>query len=615
MKKQTMKTINTPGDSNHTGRSAFMAIIASLALVVPVAILPGILDNAFEKPKSLLILLGACALAGLYASRWFTGRRLMKSDTHTPKIILLLFALNLFSLFQTQNMYFTRVAATLNIACLVILYFVSVYADEKWISRIILAASTGGLLVALVTILQSYGIFLFFPWLNPGDIAPGTIGNSNYLGAYLIFPFYTALGLVFMAKGPARLFSLAMFIIIAIGVIFSRARASWVHMALSLPFFLYLIARVKNAEPLRFFKKNMKEIGAGCVLLFITGAIFWTLAPKHIQSLISIQKVTEPETLRLRYQKYIPPAVWLFKQNPLFGAGLWSYRNRVYEAQAQLNKADPSFFTNYDNPKPRRAHNDYVEILAESGLTGALALLLLLVMVLRHGWKSIHDKNLPESDRLVTAMAFSSILAVLLAAFFFFPFRLNITMLMAVVMMGIIEAVYNRHYGLVSKAEIRPFRNGRAFLLITLLLLAGVIWNMGLKPIMAEQAYHRFKQDMKERKAGDAQKQILKALAYDPLYTPYAFQAGQFSLNVLQDPVKADAYIEQAINDFNGDLTFWSLFYFKGLIKFRIGSLLEARSAFEQSLYYWPDFEPARQKLAEVNDIIEKHDRVMIKLR
>ena len=85
--------------------------------------------------------------------------------------------------------------------------------------------------------------------------------------------------------------------------------------------------------------------------------------------------------------------------------------------------------------------------------------------------------------------------------------------------------------------------------------------------------------------------------------------------NIFNNPIKAKEYIDRAIIDFNGDLTRWSVYYYRGLINYRIGSLLEARSDFEKCLYYWPHFELAQRKLAEVNDIIKKHDRVIIKLR
>jgi tetratricopeptide (TPR) repeat protein len=86
-------------------------------------------------------------------------------------------------------------------------------------------------------------------------------------------------------------------------------------------------------------------------------------------------------------------------------------------------------------------------------------------------------------------------------------------------------------------------------------------------------------------------------------------------MNAFNDYGKAGDYIERAIIGFNGDITMWSVYFFKGLIKFQVGSPLEARAAFEKALYYNPTFEPAKKKLAEINKVIKDHDSVTIKFR
>ncbi len=86
-------------------------------------------------------------------------------------------------------------------------------------------------------------------------------------------------------------------------------------------------------------------------------------------------------------------------------------------------------------------------------------------------------------------------------------------------------------------------------------------------------------------------------------------------MNILRDYVKAGDFFERVVIDFNGDLTRWSVYFMKGLLKFRMGSLFEARDAFEKSLYYNPNFSPARKKLKEVKKVLKDHDSVLIKLR
>jgi hypothetical protein len=46
-----------------------------------------------------------------------------------------------------------------------------------------------------------------------------------------------------------------------------------------------------------------------------------------------------------------------------------------------------------------------------------------------------------------------------------------------------------------------------------------------------------------------------------------------------------------------------------------MGSLFEARDAFQKALYYHPHFLPARKKLEEVSKVFKDHDKITIKLK
>ncbi len=127
--------------------------------------------------------------------------------------------------------------------------------------------------------------------------------------------------------------------------------------------------------------------------------------------------------------------------------------------------------------------------------------------------------------------------------------------------------------------------------------------------------HFQYKKSLGQGKAKEAEKFILKAIKYDPHNSAYCLYASQLYMNVLKDFGKARDFIERAIIDYNGDITGWSIHFIKGLLKFQMGNLFDAKAAFEKSLYYNPTFEIARQKLNEVNKVIKDHDRVLIKFR
>jgi len=331
----------------------------------------------------------------------------------------------------------------------------------------------------------------------------------------------------------------------------------------------------------------------------------WFMAPQRFHKMMLFEKATNPETLRLRVTKYFRPSVWLFNQSPLFGTGLWSYRNMVYKAQAEIEKADPGFFDDYPDPKPRRVHNDYLEILNDGGLIAAAVLLLLFITVMRHGWIVIKNPTIRYQDRTIAATAFSCLIAIMIAATLFFPFRVNSTMLMTILMMGVLEGLYLKNQDLTSRGKIIKTGIGLTLIPIVCLFLIGIAWYGGIKPFKGEMEHFRYKTALKRKDIKSAERHILKAIDYAPLNSMYHITVSQLYLNLKKFPEASD-YAEMAVINFNGDLTLWSVWYLKGVLEYQKGSLLGAQTALEKALYYYPLFNPARERLEEVNAMIKR---------
>jgi O-antigen ligase len=529
--------------------------------------------------------------------------------------MLLLVLLNVFSLFYTANPYYTLHAAMMNITCLAVLYFVSLYVEGRAAFLVLLMAAISGVLVSIETYLQFLGVFVLFKWAHYGIMVMGTIGNSNYLGAYLIFPLFALAGLVFLLKGRLRLVPLLLFVFVVGALLFTRARAGWFGFFLSLPLFLFLMTRIHGFHLLQYLKSNLSRVAVLSVVSLSVLVGLWYAAPERLHVMMGFENVTNPLTFRLRMKKYSAASLWLFKQNPLFGTGLWSYRNMVFEAQARINQADPDFFKDYPEPKPESVHNEYLEVLNDGGLVAYGVLFLFLLLLFRHAWRVIRDEALDRDLRIITATAFSAVVAILLAAFFFFPFRINSTFFMTVLMMGLVEAGYARAYGRISRYRGQGSGVRTLLTLLVVLTLAGVLWYKGLKPFQAEVEHFRYKRALSTANFQAAEEHLLKAIQWDPHNTTYNFFAAQLYMNVLRNFPKASDFIEKATLDYNGDIIRWVLFYIKGLLKFQSGSLFEAQAAFEKSLYYNPMFGEARQKLEEVKKVIKDHDTVLIKFR
>jgi len=592
----------------------YFIVIAFLVFAFPLLVLPRIVDNVFNTPKTFLMQIGVSVLVAVYSFQFLRGKEVPVSRAATPKLMLLVVLLNFFSFFYTRNYYYTIVGATMNVTALLFLYFVSLYgAGKKAFWLFVLVAASGGL-VALETWLEFYDTSFLYPWTKKGSMVVGTIGNSNYLGAYLLFPLLAVTGLIWLVKGKARYALLGLWVFVFAALLFSRARAAWVGVFFALPLLLCLVARIHRFSAGAVLRAKPKQALLWAFAFAALCGLLWSLAPERFHTMMGFSNVTNPASFKMRTEKYFQVSWWLFKESPLFGTGIWSFRNLAYEAQAEIEKSGGEFFKDYPEPKPRRAHNEYLEVLNDGGLVAALVLAAFFWIIMKHGWAVIRNEAVPQEERIMAGTAFSCLVGVLVTALFFFPFRINSTLFMTALMIGVTEGLYLRRSGLVGKASVQgPLR--LIFIPVIVLLLVGWTYHTGYKPFRAELEHLGYKKALSQKKAKEAERHILKAVDYDPYNSVYALYAAELYMGPRKDMAKAREFLERAINHFNGDLTKWSLFYFKGLLAYQTGALFEARAAFEKALYYNPVFVEARQQLEEVNQVLKDNDKVLIKLR
>jgi len=594
----------------------FYFVIASiLTFFVPVLVLPYVLDNAFNTPKTVLMQLGVCLMAAVYSIQLFRGKEVSITRSAVPKLILLVMLLNFFSFFYTKNDYYTNVAVTMHVTSLLFMYFLSLHLSGRTAFWLLVLTALSGVLVSIETWFEFYDKSVLFQWMTPGSMAIGTIGNSNYLGAYLLFPLLAFTALIFLLKGKLRGVAGALWIFVFAALLFSRARAAWVGVAASVPGFIFSVMKIHGFSLKAYLRSRARHAVIYGVSALVLIGFLWALAPQRFHTMMGFSNVTNPTSFILRTQKYFQAAWWLFKESPLFGTGLWSYRNLVYDAQAEIERVKGDFFKGYAEPKPRRVHNEYLETLNDGGLLAGLVLLIFVGVVLKHGLAVIRKEDVPLQERIIASAAFYSLVGVLVTALFFFPFRINSTLFMTVLMMGITEGLYLRHMGLIEK--LRPSLPGPRYALLSVVLLFLIAWlyYSGYKPFKGEQEHLGYKKAMATGLFKEAEKSIVKALEYDPDNTLYCLYAAQLYMGPAKDLAKARDMLERAVHLFNGDATKWSLYYLKGQLAFQTGAIMEAKAALEKSLQYNPLYTEAKEKLDEVNKVIKEHDKVMIKFR
>ncbi len=123
-------------------------------------------------------------------------------------------------------------------------------------------------------------------------------------------------------------------------------------------------------------------------------------------------------------------AAWMFAEHPVLGIGHGAFAAEFSTARLALVDRGVTFFRSQDTPVFANAHNEYLEVAAESGLLGLAALawgiwvLLARARRIGAGGGRAHADTAERTHRLADrALAWAGLTALGLLALTFFPLR------------------------------------------------------------------------------------------------------------------------------------------------------------------------------------------------
>jgi|GEM_PF-65776 len=298
--------------------------------------------------------------------------------------------------------------------------------------NVILSIVAGWFITILLGYLDFFGIFDLerFRRLDPVSrlrfvsFFPNSTWTAQYLS--LTMPMLAIL-LLFTRKSLASILILVALIIIGeVGLILAMERGAWI----TYPPILFIIwvmiyyILAKSKEPSidikRFFHQNWLKIFI-TIPLTVTLSVLIVYGIKHInqqnfaKSVIEATQRAKKITHANDRLQHWPPALKLYGENPIFGAGGdsfgWQYKVYYYQKDA-IWKNDPTNILGLG--AFGTAHNIYLETLTGKGIFG---LLLLLGIFFSLFYKLI-QKEL-STPKLETSIIGLIIFASLLAAFIY----------------------------------------------------------------------------------------------------------------------------------------------------------------------------------------------------
>jgi len=297
-------------------------------------------------------------------------------------LLLPLFALALVVLGQwmfhsTASAYNTRMELLLLLAYLLLL-FLAVQAFrslEDW-RTFAWFIFFFGFVICTFGILQHLtfnGKLYWFREMRYGGIPFGPYVNRNHFAGFaeLIIP----MALVPMALGKVRRerwFVVGLFAIMPIvALIMSASRGGIIAFGVQLILLaLWMVLRRTGGKQL---------LAGGAILLVTLLMVSWLGVTKTLNRFSSLQSLESSEAKRASMRR----DTWrIFLDHPWSGTGLGT-----------LQTVFPKYETNYDGKIVNHAHNDYLEVLAETGVLGGVCCAWFLAILFMEGWKRLRSAD------------------------------------------------------------------------------------------------------------------------------------------------------------------------------------------------------------------------------
>ena len=275
----------------------------------------------------------------------------------------------------TASRYYTRSELQLLITYMVLLFLTSqAFLRRSHWRGFVWFVMTLGFLVSVFAILQHLtfnGKLYWFREIRFGGLPFGPYVNRNHFAGFAEMVIPVALVPLVLGKvRRERLFLVALFAMVPIvALLLSASRGGIVSFAVQmlLLFVLLLIRRIRS----RFV------VIGGVVVLCAAMFVSWIGVQQVLSRFVGIETLEVSAGKRSAMRQ----GTWqLFLDHPLLGTGLGTFEI-VF----------PPYDSVFDGKIANHAHNDYLEVLAETGMVGGLCCLWFLWVVLLQSLKGMAE--------------------------------------------------------------------------------------------------------------------------------------------------------------------------------------------------------------------------------
>jgi len=411
----------------------------------------------FSTPKYAILCVATLILAVYLLIRLFKSKQLRFFATPVHFAWLTFAFVAIASTINTyrDNPYFFRqsidIALYLLLNVVLSFYFSSRLNDKSKIIKLLFVFLLTGLFIAINAILNFYvGYDLFLGNVGApferGSIK-ANIGNvifvSNYLNMLLPIALYFLLSLDVGALSTKKFGSALILKIVALisailyfdVIIFSQTRSEYLALvveAILIPLIYFFFIRKKEdthvkqleKKDLKFLKKlkSLRRITVAVFAIMVIIIIVIYNTPTVFNNYGSFKMtdrfsaMSSVSSIDERFLSWFS-TIYIWKNHKILGQGIGTYQVYGLYGISDLVNDKPEYNYGWNNFK--RAHNDYFQVLGETGILGLAIIILMLVLLTIYVFKNMKKIEMKDDSILFGMLVLSGIVFAFQSVFSF----------------------------------------------------------------------------------------------------------------------------------------------------------------------------------------------------
>lgn len=409
----------------------------TLLFLAPLWFIP--LSFSRSSAKLSIILAGIIVVLGATALKAWARREIVLRVPWIFVGVSLFVIASALSLIGAKNLCFAM--SSLLLLCLFLGFGLTVaqLGNTKLnVQRILCALLAASSLAALIAILQYIG-YLGDPLLSPIERAISTFGNRNYFGSFVGVVAIPSLALLLNLR-KRRLWMVAWVAIamLFLGPLLVQQTGMFIALLAGIVFVGLGVAVFGIGRYIRTHYKTIFVVFLAAVLGLGVGLTLWSVNPYwETSSGDGLWSANSGYTRELDWW-----TAWeMFKTNPLTGVGLGNFKVEFLDYKAQFLATSRGAQYGFADFRAAQAHNEFLQMAAELGVPGIVAILGLVLVAVATSWRRC--LCIPEPKKRLEFLLISAGLVVAaIHAVVSFPLHLPITALALVTLLGLISSSY-----------------------------------------------------------------------------------------------------------------------------------------------------------------------------